>query len=50
MKINNKKDYYGEWINNKMNGYGMAHDNNVRHYGYFSHGIKEGYGATFYEH
>ena len=49
MKTNNKKDYYGEWINNEMNGYGMAHDNNVRHYGYFSHGIKEGYGASFYE-
>ena len=49
MKISNKKDYYGEWVNNEMNGYGMAHDNNLRHYGYFSHGIKEGYGASFYE-
>ena len=49
MKINNKKDYYGEWVNNEMNGYGMAHDGNLRHYGYFSNGIKEGYGASFYE-
>jgi len=49
MKISSKKDYYGEWVNNEMNGYGMAHDGNLRHYGYFSHGIKEGYGASFYE-
>jgi hypothetical protein len=49
MKINSKKDYYGEWSNNEMNGYGMARDGNLRHYGYFSHGIKEGYGASFYE-
>ena len=49
MKISSKKDYYGEWTNNEMNGYGMAHDNNLRYYGYFSHGIKEGYGASFYE-
>jgi hypothetical protein len=49
MKISNKKDYYGEWVNNEMNGYGMAHDGNLRHYGYFSNGIKEGFGASFYE-
>ena len=49
MKISSKKDYYGEWVNYEMNGFGMAHDNNLRHYGYFSHGIKEGYGASFYE-
>ena len=49
MKISNKKDYYGEWTNNEMNGYGMAHDGNLRHYGYFLNGIKEGFGASFYE-
>ena len=49
MKFSSKKDYYGEWINNEMNGYGVVHDGNLRHFGYFSHGIKEGYGASFYE-
>ena len=49
MKISDKKDYYGEWLNNEMNGYGIAHDGNLRHFGYFVHGIKEGFGASFYE-
>ena len=49
MKFSSKKDYYGEWVNNEMSGYGMAHDGNLRHFGFFSHNIKEGFGASFYD-
>lgn len=45
----NKKEYYGEWENDEISGYGIFLDEKVRHIGYFSHFMKEGYGANFNE-
>ena len=53
-KYNDGSIYKGDFKNDVKEGKGnlVLHsnkNNNLRHYGYFSHGIKEGYGASFYE-
>ena len=47
-KWNDKKEYIGDWDNNEICGYGIILEGKMRHIGYFSHNIKEGFGATFY--
>ena len=48
-KWNNKKEYIGDWENSEISGYGILLDGQVKHIGYFSHNMKEGFGADFYE-
>ena len=49
IKWNNKKEYIGEWENSEISGYGMLFDCQVKHICYFSHNMKEVFGANFYE-
>ena len=46
-KWNSKKEYIGEWENNEISGYGILLEDKIRHIGFFSHDVKQGYGATF---